>query len=413
LAQLTWSFTRLIARTHAMCAFTLMLLVTFVMAGQVARRHTFASTELYEDVMDRWGAPIVQGAPSVRYAEHGSVFHKLEALPLSQQLVAVDAQMNYRKRGLVYFSGFDFEFRGDYAFVNPRDVPIDVAFVFPLSMQRDQVLLSDLSFVVDGQAEAEPLAGGDDKLLWTGRVEPGQRVEVAIRYRGRGLDSFLYALDPALPVRGLDLTLDIAGGDNHDYPPGVVPATELRSRHTGTQLRWQYDALEAGVPMGAILPSETGFDQVLHDMITRAWAPFTLFFLGLVVLGLVHGQALRLYQMMLIVSAYLFFYVLVAYLAAFLNFYVAWILSLAITAGLVVAYLRRVIDPLVGPQVLLLLGATLLTPTAAVLLRGYTGLVYTFEILGLLAALMAATTRPQFSLILDELRRLAAPQEAP
>jgi hypothetical protein len=412
LAQLTWSLTRLIARTHAMCAFALMLFVTLLMAGQVVRRHTFASTELYEDVMDRWGAPIVQGAPSVRYAEHGSVFHKLEALPLSQQQVAVQAQMNYRKRGLVYFSGFDFQFRGDYAFVNPRDVPIDVAFVFPLSMQRDQVLLSDLSFVVDGQPEPEPLAGGDDKLLWTGRVEPGQQVEVSILYRGRGLDSFLYSLDPALPVRGLDLTLDITGGDNHDYPPGVVPATQLLTQRSGTTLRWQYDALEAGVPMGAILPSETGFDRVLHQMIARAWAPFTLFFGGLVVLALVHGHTLRLYQTMLVVSAYLFFYVLVAYLAAFVNFYVAWLISLGVTTGLVVTYLRKVIDPLVGPHVLVLLGATLLTPTGAVLLQGYTGLIYTLELLSLLAALMVATTRPQFSLFLDELRRLAAPQEA-
>jgi hypothetical protein len=383
-----------------------------VMAGQVARRHTFASTELYEDVMDRWGAPIVQGAPSVRYAEHGSVFHKLEALPLSKQQVGVQAEMNYRKRGLVYFSGFDFQFRGDYAFVNSRSVPIDVAFVFPLSMQRDRVLLSDLSFLVNGQPEPEPLAGGDDKLLWTGRVEPGQEVTVAILYRGRGLDSFLYTLDPALPVRGLDLTLNITGGDNHDYPPGVVPATDHQSRGSGTTLRWQYDALEAGVPMGAILPSETGFDQVLYQMISRAWAPFTLFFLGLVSLALLHGHTLRLYQTMLVVSAYLFFYVLVAYLAAFLNFYVAYVVALGITTGLVVTYLRKVIDPLVGPQVLILLGATLLTPTVAVLLRGYTGLVYTFELLGLLAAFMAATTRPQFSLFLDELRRLAASQEA-
>jgi hypothetical protein len=48
----------------------------------------------------------------------------------------------------------------------------------------------------------------------------------------------------------------------------------------------------------------------------------------------------------------------------------------------------------------LLAAATLLVPTLAVVLPGYTGLVYTLEILAAVAALMFATTRPAFQEVL-------------
>lgn len=409
MARRTLSLVRLIARTHVMIALVLLAIVTLTMASQVSRRHSFASTELYDDVMDRWGTPIVQAAPSVRFVEHGSVFHDLEPLPLSRQHVTVDAAMNYRKRGLVYFSGFDFHFQGDYGFANEERYPIDVAFVFPLSVERDRVLLSDLAFVVDGTPEPVSLQGGSDRLLWTGRIEPGQQVSVQIAYRGRGLDAFRYALDPALPVRGLDLTLNVTGGDNYDYAPGVVPATTAEAGSDGTVLRWRYDALEAGVPLGAILPSEHGYDQIITTLVRRAWAPFLLFFCGLVVLSIQHRRLLRVYETTLIVSAYLFTYVLLPYLSAFLHFYLAYALSLAFSSTLIVLYLRRLMGPEVVRPLLLLLGASLVTPTVAVLLVGYTGLIYTLEIFAGLAALMFATTRPSFQRFLDGLGELSAP----
>jgi hypothetical protein len=311
----------------------------------------------------------------------------------------------------VYFSGFDFAFDGDYAVRNDHDFPIDVAFVFPISVQRDRVLLSDLTFAVDGQPAPISLQGADDKLLWTGRVEPGAEVDLRIGYRGRGLDSFVYALDPSLPVRGLDVQLDVTGGSNHDYPEGVVPATTIDSHLGGVTLHWVYDALEAGVPLGAILPSQQGFDQELATMIWRAPAPFLLFFLGLVALQIRHARPLRPYEAGLVFSAYLFFYVLLPYLAAFLNFWVALVLALAVIGGLLVAYVDRLFGADAVKPFGALLVASLLTPTIAVLAEGYTGLIYTLELLALLGGLMYATTRPGFQAYVEGFRSLAAPRE--
>ena len=345
-----FSLGRLIARTHAMVALSMLLVVVLVMAGQVSRRTTFASTELHDDVMDRWGTPIDQAAPSVRFVQSGAVFQTLDRLPLDRQQVVIEAAMNYRKRGLVYFSGFDFAFTGNYGFSNDQAHPIDVAFAFPIDVARDRVLLSDVAFEVDG--EPRPIAlEDDDMLLWTGRLAPGQEVSVRIAYRGRGLDQFRYLLDPDMPVRGLDLSLHITGGgDGYDYPPGVVPATGLAHDTGGTTLRWRYDALEAGVPMGVILPSEKGFDVMIATLIGRAVIPFGLFFAGLVVLGIQADRRLRIEQTTLLCAGWLFFYVLLPYFAAFVHFYVAYVAALFIVGGLVVGYGSRVLgSPGDGP----------------------------------------------------------------
>jgi len=413
MSKLPWSIGRLIARTHAMFAITILVLVTAVMASQVSFRGDFASTELYDDVMERWGTPITQPVPSVRFVEHGAVFHELESMPLARQQVTVDANMNYRKRGLVYFSGFDFDFQGDYAIENNRSHDIDVAFVFPLSIERDRVLLSDLTFSVNGEPEAIALREGDDKLLWTGRVAAGEVVDFAIHYRGRGLDSFRYLLDPAMPVRGLDLTINVTGGDNFDYPAGVVPATTTTVDSDLVSLRWQYDALEAGVPMGAVLPSEKGFDALVTSITVRAWAPFALFFVGLVTLGILNDHRFRFHETMLIVSAYSFFYVLMPYLAAFTNFYLAFALSFALILGILTLYIAAVAGPKAARQSASLVVACLFTPSVAVMLQGYTGLIYTLEIFAALCGLMYATTRPQFRTFLDGIQSLAAPNPTP
>ena len=150
--------------------------------------------------MERWGAPIHQPMPSVRYVPTGTVFNALEPLPLPARWSTVDAGMNYRKRGLVYFSGFDFRFTGDYDTENPFDRDVDVAFVFPISLEKNKVLLSELSFTVNGAAAPVELGKDGDKLLWTGRLRPGEKLAFRVAFKGRGLDAFTYTLDPAAPV---------------------------------------------------------------------------------------------------------------------------------------------------------------------------------------------------------------------
>lgn len=396
-------FLGLLSRFHFWGSLAIVLGVAWVVSAQVTDRTRFASGDLHQDVMERWGAPIEQAAPSVRYVSSGSLFQQLGRLPLDAQQISVAAHMNYRKRGLVYFSGFDFEFRGSYRVANPEPHDIDLVFVFPVQLARNRVLLSDLSFRVDGATVPIALAEGDDKLVWTGRLARDESRSFEIEFRGRGLDAFSYIPDPALPVRNLELQIAVEGGDNYDYGAGVVPAGSTQMERDAVRLVWSYTSLESGVPMGVILPSEQSFDHTIATIVRRAWAPFVLLLAALIGLSLHVQRPLAFYESYLVAAGYALFLVLLAYLAAYLHFYLAYAISCAVIGGLLVLYLERILG---RPWRRVLAGgvvAFLLVPTLAVVLEGYTGLIYTLEILAGICVGMALSLRPQLRTVLAEL----------
>jgi hypothetical protein len=382
-------------RFHFWGSFAIVLLVSVVLAIRITDRRGFADGDLHRDVMERWGAPIHQPMPSVRYVPTGTVFNALEPLPLTRQDVTVDAAMNYRKRGLVYFSGFDFRFKGEFDTENPFDRDVDVAFVFPISLQKNKVLLSELSFTVNGAAAPVELGRAGDKLVWTGRLRPQEKLAFQVAFKGRGLDAFTYAMDPAAAVRNVRLTVNIRGGDNFDYADGVVPATEVERRDDAVRLTWGFSSLESGIPIGVVLPSEKSFDDIIATFVRRSWAGFLLFFAGLVALSLHHGRTPRIFESYLFAAAYALFFVLVAYLAAFIHFYAAWALALVVAGGLVCGYAALLLPRSAWRPAAALVVTSLAIPSLAVILQGYTGLIYTLEALALVATLMGVSARPE------------------
>jgi len=399
-------------RFHFWGSLAIVLVVSGALAFRIHDRRGFADGELHRDVMERWGAPILQPMPSVRYVPTGTVFNALEPLPLTRQEVAVAAAMNYRKRGLVYFSGFDFRFTGDFDTENPFDRDVDVAFVFPISLQKNKVLLSELSFTVNGAAAPVELGKDGDKLLWTGRLKPKEKLAFRVAFKGRGLDAFTYAMDPGAAARNVTLTIDIRGGENFDYADGVVPATAVEHDGELTRLRWRFDSLESGIPMGVVLPSEKSFDRIIATFVTRSWAGFLLFFAGLVALCLHHGRPPRIFESYLFAAAYGLFFVLVAYLAAYVNFYAAWALGLLLSGGLLCGYAVLLLPRGAWRPVAGLVIGCLAVPTLAVILEGYTGLIYTLEALSLVAAAMVASARPEGLHVLASLGLVAEPNGA-
>ena len=401
---------RLPIRYHFWGSFLIVLFSASVIGRQISDRRGFADGELYRDVTERWGAPIDQPAPSVRYVDSGTVFNSLKALPLEKQHLRIDAKMNYRRRGLVYFSGFDFRFRADYRVKNPRERPIDVVFVFPIGLKRNKVLLSNLHFFVGGKAQKVSLAEQADRFTWTGRLRPGQAVDFAVRFEGRGLDSLTYRLDPQAAVHDFDLKFSIRGGENYDYPRGVVPASRVTQRGDELAMHWRYASLESGVPIGVILPSEQAFDQLIKTMVARSWAPFLLLFGALALLAVARGRRLRIYEAYLVSAGYSFFFVLLAYFTAFMNFYLAYVLATTIISALLLGYLGRILGRTALPYLAYLLASMLWLPTVAVIAQGYTGLIYTLEILVALATLMVLTTRAEFTALLGRASQPVDPQ---
>jgi hypothetical protein len=402
-----------ITRHHVFGSLLIVVFATAVIAGQVVDRTEFASSELAQDVEERWGAPVVQPAPSLRYVQSGTIFTELKPLPFAKQHVQVQARMNYRKRGLRYFSGFDFTLSADYAAVNREGHDIDVAFIFPIEVDKSQVLLSELQFLVNGAESSLDLGESGNRLVWTGRIPQGATSHFSIRYRARGLDSFVYKLDPSLPARDVRLHLGVEGGENFDYPPQVLVANTVETGRDTVSLDWAFQSLESGVNLGVILPSTEAYDELVATMARRAWVPFLGLMALLAAFSIHHKRQLAFYEAYLIAAAYGFFFVLLAYLAAFMNFYVAYGLATLGMGAAVVAFAKRLYPQERTSRLAGVWAATLVVPTTAVILQGYTGLIYTLEILAALLGLMALSTRASVRALLSDLPPDGEPPLAP
>ena len=90
---------------------------------------------------------------------------------------------------------------------------------------------------------------------------------------------------------------------------------------------------------------------------------------------------------------------------------VTLVLATLIIGGLIVAYGMRVVAPAAAPWLAGLFIAFQTVPTAAVILEGYTGLIYCQEILAGLALLMILTARASFASAIDHLLRASAALE--
>ena len=260
-------------------------------------------------------------------------------------------------------------------------------------------------YSVDGEAETIPLHSRRDKLVWTGRIAPHATVSFQIRLRGQGLDRFRYVLVPAMSARNVDLVIDIEGGDNFDYPRAVVPAHTISNNDGHIRLSWHFDSLASGVPIGLLLPSENSFDAVITTMALRAWAPFSLLFAIVVLLAHFGARSIARHDAYLLAATYSFFFILLPYLAAYMNFYIAYALSAAIIGSLMHVCLQRICAAgriaSVG-----LIGASLLVPSVAVIFEQHTGLIYCIEILAGLALISVLMGNQRFREVIDELTRV-------
>ncbi|MBS1152095.1 MAG: putative rane protein [Myxococcaceae bacterium] len=388
-------------KSHLLLALAPVFLTSLVVSEQVEGRADFANTELAQGVEDRWGEPVRQPAPSLRAVESGSVFTELKPMPFDSQHVRVDAAMNYRKRGLRYFSGFDFTFRADYAYANRSGHDEDVAFIFPIEFNKSQVLLSDVELTVNGKPAQVELKENGTCLLWTGRVKGAEQVAFTLGYKARGLGSFIYRLDPSLAARDIAVHLSVTGGDNFDFPEGTLSAQQITQTDDALAFDWRYSALESGVSLGLILPSEKSYDAIIATMARRAWAPFLSFFALWFVLSLGSRRRLMFYEVGLLSATYAFFFVLVAYLSAFIHFYVAWPLCLVVMGAAAVLYLKKLFPE--AKSGLLALGWlwSMGVPTLAVVIPGYTGLIYTLELLAALIVALHLSLKPNVRALLN------------
>jgi hypothetical protein len=349
------------------------------------------------DVESNWGSNIYQKSPNVA-AElfEGSadeVRMAAKNIKIAQSDVKAELNMDYRRKGLIYFPTYVTNFKANYVIKNENDKPVKASLLFPLP--EGDSLVWDVEMVVGSSKEGVNIRTGE--IAWKGEMKAKEEKQVLVKYSARGLEDFSYALANNQGLQDFKMEVAVNGADKVDFPKGALSPTKINERENGWDLGWNF----ANVLTSPNITVKIFAKQNLSEQVSRLfwYLPILLGMFLLTVLGVAKlaKKQIGVFDLSLLIALYIIFYPLLTYLVSVLdwmNLYqgmgIAWLVISIITLYLY-AYLF-------GSKVALTLGVLLQLAylgffPVALLLPQLTGLLSIIGVVGILAAVVWARTK--------------------
>ena len=360
-----------------------------ILGGTIVSRTNSSDEHLRSRVQSAWGAPQIQYAPLGEYW----TTEKHALVPASSD-IAVDLNLEYRQKGLLWYSTYRIGFQGDYDFRNPDAVARAV--YVSLKLPAARAIYDGLQFSVDGRT-IQPVIEAE-KASVNLALAPLQTVKLGIRYRSQGLDSWSYSFGENVnPVRNFHLRM-AADFKDIDFPDNTLSPTGKQRFGPGWQLDWNYNNLLSGYRIAMTMPAKLQPGPLASEI--SFFAPVSLFFFFFVVFILTVTRDIEIHPMnyFFLAAAFFAFHLLLAYLVDHLDLYLSFVLASLVSVLLVVTYLRIV----VGTQFALREAALAQTVylvlfSFAFFFRGYTGLSITVGAILTLFVAMQMTGRVRWA----------------
>jgi len=370
------------------------LLMGWLLLNQrLEMRTDFAMDRQLQSVMRIWGGNLEQPMPSVRYKGFGSDVSALGKKELHASDVSVTLTVDYRKKGLVYYTGYVADFTGKYTITNPEAQKIYLSFIFPYPMKQGEGMLRDVKLLVNNREDTENTEYQESLLLWTGALEPSSSLDMTVQYSGRGLRHFVYGFEPGRQINRFKMKMDILGASDVDYPVSTMTPTRTEETARGKSLVWELESVMTQLNIGVVLPDRINIARQISVMTLRSPAFFLLFLGALLLIFALTAIPLNFIQVAMMSAAFFLFYPLFAYLSMYMSPVASFSLSFVVMGALIFNYARNIhgtkIAGAIGLAYTFFLGLTSL----AALLPAYSGLIYVIEGVVVLAIVMHVLSR--------------------
>ncbi len=383
-----------------------------ILAGTIEMRTHSSDEHLRGRVQSVWGAPQVQYAPLGEYWTQTAnrSYPESHALVPASSDVAVNLNLEYRQKGLLWYSTYKVGFQGDYEFKNPDSVARAV--YVSLKLPAAQAIYDGLKFSVDGRT-IQPVIEAE-KASVNLALAPLEAVKLRVGYRSQGLDSWSYSFgEDVNSVRNFHLRMATDFKDI-DFPDNSLSPTEKRRSGRGWQLDWNYGNLLSGYRIAMALPAKLQPGPLASEI--SFFAPVSLFFFFFVIFILTVTRNIELHPMnyFFLAAAFFAFHLLLAYLVDHLDLYLSFAIASAMSILLVVTYLRIVIGTRFAlREAALAQSIYLVLFSFAFFFRGYTGLSVTIGAILTLFLAMQMTGKLRWAEKFASVRTGAAPPPLP
>ncbi len=374
---------------HVGIVFILTTVAWSLFAEKIRSRTSYFDNSLRHEVSTLWGDELIQKAPRFWLKIPGTKRTR-PVLPSSNQL-RIKLNLDFRRKGLFWYSTFTSEFHATYELHNPDAVrqQIRTHFNFPLP----DATYDQLRIGLDGEALEIPI-NPREGLYTVIDVPPGQSRTLSITYHTRGMSEWQYQFNQKLGrVRDLDAQIEVNVLDI-DFIEGSLSPTKKVLEGENTRLIWQAKDLLTSQGISVVMPERLNPGQ-LSARLTR-FAPICLlfFFILLLSLDLVYKVNIHVVHYAFVSAGFFTFHLLFAYLIGLINVHLAFFISAITSVLLVSLYLRAALSKNF-PWLLAFAGQFfyLVLFSYSFFLQGMTGLTVTIGSVVTLAVLMTVTAK--------------------
>jgi inner membrane protein involved in colicin E2 resistance len=305
-----------------------------------------------------WGTAQEQRPPSVNYftdevktvvveedrkkiekQEHYSLAH---FVPLDSSHIEADFQIDYRKKGLLWFSTYKVAFDGTYTFKNPTGQ--DRVFTVRLPLPAKQAVYDNLQLTLDGTPLT--LSYGGAEVSATGRLAANGTGTLKAGYRSQGLNTWSYQFangEDVARINDFHLLMKTNFG-GFDFPENTLSPAEKHETAQGWDLKWDYQNLVSGFNVSLKMPQKLQPGPLAGKISYFAPVSLFFFFFLIFILSALRGIDLHPMNYFFLAAAFFAFHLLLAYLCDHVSIHAAFAISSLVSILLVVSYLRLVVN---------------------------------------------------------------------
>jgi len=386
--------------------FVLTSIAWVILGATIDYRTHDSDTRLTPGVGSTWGMPHEQRPPSASYEkpqlvrvetqENSKTVVRMEtrnvpvAIPLERSRAHVNLALDYRQKGLLWFSTYTVDFDSRYSFQNPTGEPQKITFrlFFPAAKAVYD------GFVMELDGRPIPFRSDKEGASLEASLHPGAAATLHVAYRSQGLESWRYKPgDDVTESRDFELAMT-TNFKQIDFPPDTLSPTEKRETPHGWDLVWRYRNLISGFQIGMTMPEKLQPGPLAGRISYFAPVSLLLFFFVMFMLTTIRGLELHPMNYFFLAGAFFAFHLLLAYLVDHISIHAAFVVAAAVSVFLVVSYLRLVVGPrfaaveACGAQFLYLV-----LFSYAFFFQGFTGLTVTIGCVITLFVAMQLTAR--------------------
>ena len=329
-----------------------------ILGTSIFLRTENAGSELSGRVASTWGTGQEQHPPVasrvskvtkiVETEENGKKIKKTEtrdvtdAVPLNSSQIVVDLHIDYRQKGLLWFSTYRVGFVGNYTFQNPAGQ--EETFTIRLPLPSRQAVYDGMEISLDGEVLPLDFRGSEVTAHGVLRANATGMVRIAYRSQGQGNWSYKFSSgDEIARVKDLHLLVSTDFG-GFDFPQNSLSPTEKRQTSEGWELKWDYQNLVSGFNIALKMPQKLQPGPLAGRISYFAPVPLFFFFFLVFILSTLRGIDLHPMNYFFLACAFFAFHLLLAYLCDHVSIHSAFAISSAVSVLLVVTYLRLVVN---------------------------------------------------------------------